>query len=98
MPILKSRRGETLMEGLVSTLVLYILMAAVTMFIMTSLRITGHATMEADDMQIAYNAALAGDETGCNVIAGVHVIVTEIGGFIAFAPGDPSGDCVCLED
>jgi Tfp pilus assembly protein PilV len=58
--ILKSRRGETLMEGLVSILVFTILLSAVTLMIMTSLRVTGFSTREAGAMQEAANNALSG--------------------------------------
>jgi len=58
--ILSGTRGESLMEGIASILVFTVLMAAVTMMIMISLRITGKSTADADARQKEANAALAG--------------------------------------
>jgi Tfp pilus assembly protein PilV len=59
--ILKSRRGETLMEGMTSILVFTVLLAAVTSIIAASLRITSIATREAAAIQDAVNDVLEGD-------------------------------------
>jgi Tfp pilus assembly protein PilX len=81
------RRGETLMEALVSILVFTILLAAVTTTVVVSMRITGRATADANAMQEATNAALRGvGESRCEDIWGFGVTVTENGGFIAFMP------------
>jgi len=61
--ILKGKRGESLIEGIVSILVFTVLIAAVTMMIMISLRITGISTANADIMQKESNAVLAGADT-----------------------------------
>jgi Tfp pilus assembly protein PilV len=97
LSILRSRRGETLMEGITSVLVFSILIAAVTMIITVSLRVSSAATMEAQAMQAAANEALRGegdpvpgfDEivftvNGENII--IDVAAVENNGFIAFAP------------
>jgi len=56
--------GETLMEGIISILVLTILLAAITMMIMVSLRITGVSTAASDARQKEANAVLAGVSSG----------------------------------
>jgi Tfp pilus assembly protein PilV len=61
---LKNKRGESLMESIVSILVFSILMAAVTTTVVVSLRITGTAIREAQDMQAAANDAMMGIDMG----------------------------------
>lgn len=63
LTVLKSRRGETLVESITSILIFTILMAAVTTIILVSLRISGMATSEAAAMQNEANAVLRGDGT-----------------------------------
>jgi Tfp pilus assembly protein PilX len=100
--LLKSRRGESLMESIVSIMVFTILVAAVTTIISVSLRITSTATREATDMQNAANAALQGiDDTGRSpveraipiiftvdgtALPPITVIEASNGDFIAFRP------------
>jgi type II secretory pathway component PulJ len=94
---LMGRRGETLMEGVVSLLIFSVLIASVTMMIAASMRITSQATARANDDQEDVNAALAGDGTnssesiiftigdGPDEIS-VPITITSAGDFIAFAP------------
>ena len=56
--ILKSTRGEGLMEGIASVLVFIVLVSSVTMMIMFSLRVTGRATEDSRLMQADANAVL----------------------------------------
>ncbi|MCL2002830.1 MAG: hypothetical protein FWG72_02360 [Oscillospiraceae bacterium] len=79
LTLLQSRRGETLMEGIVSMMVFTILMAAVTLIIMASLRVTGHATQEANDTQNAANEALrksSADAAECDGTSHTPVTIT----------------------
>ncbi len=55
--ILKSQKGETLAEGIASLFIFSILMLGVTVMIVTSLRISGHATAEAKGLQEVVNSA-----------------------------------------
>jgi Tfp pilus assembly protein PilV len=103
--VLSRPRGETLMEGVVSILVLTILLAGVTMMITMSVRMSAMATGEANDAQNEVNAALtAGDgdpevftftvvvddsETGTLKLP-VAVTRTQEFSFIAFTPVDPA--------
>ena len=56
--ILRSKRGETLMEGIVSVLILGMLMAAVVSIIQFSLRTTGDAILESTEAQRAVNRVI----------------------------------------
>jgi Tfp pilus assembly protein PilV len=93
--ILKSRSGETLMEGMISILVFTILLTAVTSIIAASLRITSTATREAAAMQEAVNDVLEGDGENRDdsitfTVNGetitVDITETKKAGFIAFTP------------
>jgi Tfp pilus assembly protein PilX len=59
--ILSESTGETLIEGLASILVFVVLVAAVTMMIMVSMRITANSTENARIRQLEAAAVLAGD-------------------------------------
>jgi hypothetical protein len=59
--ILSEAAGETLIEGIASILVFVVLIAAVTMMIMVSMRITAVSTANAEARQIEAAAVLAGD-------------------------------------
>jgi len=55
---LRSKRGETLVEAIVSILLLAILMTTVTVMIQTSLRLTANSMREAEIMQeLTFNPA-----------------------------------------
>ena len=100
--ILKSKSGETLMEGIVSILVFTVLIAAITTMISVSLRITSRATENADIMQANANAALAGDllaadvsvidgedivlKIGDTTVSTVPITIYKAGGFVSFDP------------
>jgi len=60
--ILKGRRGQTLMEGIVSILVFSILVATVTMMIMVSLQFSHRAVERSEVMQANANEILSGEE------------------------------------
>jgi Tfp pilus assembly protein PilX len=60
--ILSGAAGETLIEGIASILVFVVLVAAVTMMILVSMRITAVSTENARIRQIEAAAVLAGDE------------------------------------
>ena len=49
--IFRSKKGETLMESIVSMLVLSVLLAAITMMILTALKFTNTLTQRATTMQ-----------------------------------------------
>jgi membrane-bound ClpP family serine protease len=100
---LGNNRGETLMESIVSILVFSILMAAITVTISASLRITAFAVREARNMQNAANRVLAestcdGEGDGCDTgvisFAGIDIGVVFAKGeeynFVSFAPGQCS--------
>ena len=84
--ILRSTRGESLMEGIASILVFTVLVASVTMMIMLSLRITHVSTEAANVLQHEANALLGADEPDI-------VIDTDDDASIVFtvngSPGDP---------
>jgi hypothetical protein len=61
--ILSEAAGETLIEGLASILVFVVLVAAVTMMIMVSMRISAVSTQQAEERQREAAAVLAGDDT-----------------------------------
>ena len=73
--ILSEAAGETLLEGIASILVFVVLVAAVTMMIMVSMRITAVSTENARIRQIEAAAVLAGDEefAGLTVTTGEEV-------------------------
>ena len=74
--IFNNNRGETLIEGLASILVFTVLIAAVTMMIMISLRITTNATAAAEARQAEAGVVLAGD----------NVAVGNLGGTVTSGP------------
>jgi len=56
---LRQKRGETLIEAIISILLLAILLTTVTAMIQTSLRMTSNSMREADDLQKnTYNPAI----------------------------------------
>jgi len=59
--ILRSKRGETLMEGIVSVLILGILMAAVVSIIQFSIRTTGDAILASTEAQETVNRIINQD-------------------------------------
>jgi hypothetical protein len=86
-------------EGITSLLIFAVLIAAVTMMIMTSLRITSTSMQDANAMQNSYNDALRGvggspasidfSVNGVTITIGIEVTdPDDTNGFIAFAP-DP---------
>ena len=96
--VLKGTRGETLMEGVASILVFTILIAAVTLTIMVSLRMTGESNRAAADMQDSVKEVLEGEgddsleiifSVNGETIEKIDVTVTEAGAFRAFAPSSP---------
>ena len=60
--ILRGARGETLMEGIISNLVFTVLVASITMMILTSLRISSMATDDAGRWRLEANGVLSGDD------------------------------------
>jgi len=58
--ILRSKAGETLMEGIASILVFTVLVASITTMIMLSLRITQRSTEDSGRRQSEANAVLTG--------------------------------------
>jgi archaellin len=61
--LLSGTGGETLIEGLASILVFVVLVAAVTMMILVSMRITAVSTAQAVERQTEAAAVLSGDDT-----------------------------------
>ncbi len=61
--ILRSKRGETLMEGIVSILIFTILMAAVTLMLNWAQRETGNTIREGQNLQVLADKALLNDYT-----------------------------------
>ena len=93
--ILILSKGECLMECLISIFVFTILLAAVTMMIIISMKITGDANRDAESMQTEINEVLSGtaaSETGNaklligEVIIDIPIILYVEGDFIAFSP------------
>jgi len=62
--ILRNTRGETLIEGLASILVFMVLIVAVTMMIMLSMRVTSVTTTAAMENQEEAGALLRGNDVG----------------------------------
>jgi len=105
--ILRSKRGETLMESIVSLLILTILLTAVGMMIQTALNMTLISTQNAREMQhdIANPTIRALYATGSTddteiifsspeIGAGFtasHEVVIFDGGIIAFSPPEGAG-------
>jgi hypothetical protein len=58
--VLKSRKAETLIESLISIMILSILLVTVTLTIVTALRITGQSTDGANRAQGTVNELVAG--------------------------------------
>ena len=67
--VLSESAGETLIEGLASIMVFVVLVAAVTMMIMVSMRITAVSTANAQTRQTEAAAVLAGDITFAGLIS-----------------------------
>jgi len=65
--LLKSQKGESLMESIVSILLFTVLAAAVTMLLMGALRVTARALGEAEQRQNAANAIVTRDVTAATV-------------------------------
>ena len=70
--IIKSNSGETLLEGIISIFVLTVLLAAVTMMIMTSLGMTRMLTENAEEAQESANDAILVGYSG----AGTNLKIT----------------------
>ena len=96
---LKNRRGETLVEGVVSILVFVVLVATVSSMILLSLRITHSSLDAATEMQENFNTLVEGntapsyigqtvDFTLPGVVAAITVEVDmyESGGLVIFSP------------
>jgi len=64
---LASTRGESLLEGIISILIFSILIAAVTMMIQLSLRITGTSFQQAHNRQEQANEAFSSPPTLLNI-------------------------------
>jgi len=77
--ILKSKSGETLMEGLASVLVFTVLIATVTMMLLVSLRITNNTTQAAEARQIDALAVLTGDVDTDDTTPGVEIGFNVVG-------------------
>ena len=76
--VLRCRKGESLMESIISILLFTVLMAAVTTMIMLSLRITGNYTATASGEQERVNdSVLEADHTveGLLTITGTGIDV-----------------------
>jgi hypothetical protein len=98
--VLKCKKGETLMESIASILIFTVLVAAITMMITLSLRITSVSVGASEGMQARVNAVLTGDDaiTGppadgivifhlspTNAV-NVNVSIFTMDGFTAFEP------------
>lgn len=97
MTKLKTNKGETLIEILVSFLIFAILMMAVTAMIITSLRITGDYTAAASGQQVNANVGLLEKAelvpedhtftiTGNGINVAVKVKISQEGNLKAFYP------------
>lgn len=73
---LKNNKGETLMEGVASLLILSILLMAVSMMINTSLRITATYTSDADEWQKAANIAILKQAPAAGSTPSSQIILT----------------------
>jgi len=74
--VLSNSRGESLLEGVISILLLTILVATVTMMIMTSLRVTHRSIDSADTMQdIANDTGMLNTGNTVGAVAGTHAVV-----------------------
>ena len=62
LAILRSKRGETLFEAVVSVLIFTLLIVTVSLIIIVSLEITGNANRWSRIMQNMSNATLAGEK------------------------------------
>ena len=62
--VFKSKKGETLMETIISVCLFTIIMLAVTMLLSSSIRMTGAAIQEADTISGEYNRAIAQEYEG----------------------------------
>ena len=62
--ILKETKGESLMEGIAAILVFIVLIATVTMMILTSLRITSRANVSSEAMQNSASFVLTAELVG----------------------------------
>lgn len=61
---LKNKKGETLMETVISICLFTIIMLAVTMLLSSSMRMTGAAIQDAETLSDANNKAIAGEYAG----------------------------------
>jgi len=101
LAILNSKNGESLMESLVSILVFTILVAAVTMMILLSLRITRSSTEAANESQEEVNSLISGTDGAGDSITSesgsvgltidgitieIPVTVSRSGNYTAFEP------------
>jgi len=95
--ILNNKRGETLMEGILSILIFTVLVASITTMIIVSLRITAVSTEAAEERQAEANAVLTGtaadeisddtvDFTINGIVFSIDVTVYETDDFLAFEP------------
>lgn len=96
--IIRSNKGETLVESIVSLLVLSILLFAVTTMIQTALRITSASTQTAKGIQDTLNIVIRSEysdsvpdqitftASGFGISATHDIILNKDGGIIAFAP------------
>jgi hypothetical protein len=96
--ILRQKKGETLMEGIISVLVFSIMIAAITMMINWALRFNAMSTTDAETMQNAANdlfggagftvdATLVLRDSGNNVVASIPIRTTDGDSeFFAFVP------------
>lgn len=96
--ILTGKKGESLVEGLVSLLVFSVLMMAVTMMINTSLRMTAASTADASAKQESFNNAVFEQYTtpaavnlllqtsGSAIDVSVPVYLSNDGTYVSFSP------------
>lgn len=103
---IRSNKGETIMEGIVSLLVLSILLLVVTTMIQTALRMTSVSIQNAKESQDVFNDVALSEYSdsesaeitfsfsfsGTSMSAAHDIIVNKDGGIIAFAPPKPSAD------
>jgi len=95
---LTEKKGETLMESLVSLLIFVIMFAGIAAMIQFSFRVTGVGTTQINANQVLINdAALVGNHpledtlnlTGGGINVDIDVTLFNDNGFVAFAPEVP---------
>lgn len=96
--IIRSNKGETIVESIVSLLILSILLLAVTTIIQTALRMTSVSIQNAKETQDLFNivakaeysdsepAEITFSASDINISATHHIIFNKDDGIIAFSP------------